>query len=218
MKIFRTVIVSIITICVLISMTLCFGACGNESKDNSQVETTEVATTVAPTTVAPTTVAPTTVAPTTVASTTVKPTQKAAEVAKDSEEEKEEDINEDGSNSSSNYVDDNNDVPANNNGNDSVGSAAIYSPDEFQTTGVIDWCGYEWTYYSELILSGEGLDIPGRHTTSDGYVCDGDGYVVLASDLSMLSRGSVVDTPFGYTGKVYDTGCAYGTLDVYVGW
>ncbi len=207
MKILKIVIVSIITICILISMTLCFGACGNEGKDNSQVEITAVATTVAPTTIAPTTVAPT----------TVKPTEKAtetAEVTKDSEE----DIDEDGSNSSSNYVDDNNDVPSNDNGNDSVGSAAIYFPDEFQTSGVINWGGYTWTYYSELILPGDGLDIPGRYTTSDGYVCDGDGYVVLAADLSMLPRYSVVDTPFGYTGKVYDTGCAYGTLDVYVGW
>ena len=218
MKILKTVIASIVTVCVLVSMTFCFGACGNEGKDNSQVETTVVATTVTPTTIAPTTVAPTTVKP------TVKPTEKATEptteageAAKDSEEEKE-DINEDGSNSSSNYVDDNNDVPANDNGNDSVGGTAVYSPNEFQNAGVISWGGYEWTYYSELILPGDGLNIPGRHTTSDGYVCDGDGYVVLATDLSMLPRYSVVDTPFGYTGKVYDTGCAYGTLDVYVGW
>lgn len=213
MKIFRTVIVSIVTICVLVSMTLCFGACGNESKDNSQVETTEVTTTVIPTTIVPTTVAPTTVKPTQKAT---EPTTEATEVAKDSEEK--EDIDEDGSNSSSNYVDDNNDVLANDNGNGSVGGAAIYSPDEFQTGGVIDWGGYTWTHYSELILPGDGLNVPGRHTTSDGYVCDGDGYVVLATDLSMLPRYSVVDTPFGYTGKVYDTGCAYGTLDVYVGW
>lgn len=214
MKILKIVIVSIVTICVLISMALCFGACGNEGKDNSQVETTVVATTVTPTTIAPTTVAPTTVKTTEKAT---EPITKAVEAAKDSEEEKE-DINEDGSNSSSNYVDDNNDVSANNNGNDSVGGAAVYSPDEFQNAGVISWGGYEWTYYSELILPGYGLNIPGRHTTSDGYVCDGDGYVVLAADLSMLPRYSVVDTPFGYTGKVYDTGCAYGILDVYVGW
>lgn len=214
MKILRTVVASIVTICVLVSMTLCFGACGNESKDNSQVEITVVTTTVAPTTIAPTTVAPTTVKPTEKAT---EPTTEAVEAAKDSEEEKE-DINEDGSNSSSNYVDDNNDVPANDNGNDSVGGTAVYSPDELQNAGVINWGGYQWTYYSELILPGYGLDIPGRHTTSDGYVCDGDGYVVLATDLSMLPRYSVVDTPFGYTGKVYDTGCAYGILDVYVGW
>ena len=214
MKILKTVIASIVTVCVLVSMMLCFGACGNEGKDNSQVETTEVATIVAPTTIAPTIVAPTTVKPTEKAT---EPTTKAVEAVKDSEEEKE-DIDEDGSNSSSNYVDDNNDVPSNDNGNDSVGSAAIYFPDEFQTSGVINWGEYIWTYYSELILPGDGLNIPGRHTTSDGYVCDGDGYVVLAADLSMLPRYSVVDTPFGYTGKVYDTGCAYGTLDVYVGW
>lgn len=208
MKILKTVIASIVTVCVLVSMTLCFGACGNESKDNSQVETTAVVTTVAPTTVAPTTVKPTEKA--------TEPTTEVVEAAKDSEEK--EDIDEDGSNSSSNYVDDNNDVPANDNGNGSVGGAAIYSPDEFQTSGVFDWGGYTWTHYSELILPGDGLNIPGRHTTSDGYVCDGDGYVVLAADLSMLPRYSVVDTPFGYTGKIYDTGCAYGILDVYVGW
>lgn len=214
MKILKTVIASIVTVCVLVSMTLCFGACGNESKDNSQVETTVVTTTVASTTVVPTTVAPTTIKPTQKAT---EPITEAAEVAK-KPEEKEEDVNEDGGNSSSNYVDDNNDVPSNNNSNDSIGSAAIYSPSEFMNAGVINWGGYRWTYYSELILPGGGLNIPGRHTTSDGYVCDGDGYVVLAVDLSMLPRYSIVDTPFGYTGKIYDTGCAYGTLDVYVGW
>ena len=211
MKILKTVIVSIVTVCVLVSMTLCFGACGNESKDNSQVETTEVVTTVAPTTVTPTTVQPTQKA-------TESTTEAVAvEVAKDSEE-KEEDMDEDGSNSSSNYVDDNDDMYFNDNGDNLVESGAIYSPSEFQNAGVINWGGYQWTYYSELILPGYGLDIPGRHTTSDGYVCDGDGYVVLAADLSILLRYSIVDTPFGYTGKVYDTGCAYGILDVYVGW
>lgn len=213
MKILRTVIVSIITICVLGSMTLCFGACGNESKDNLQVEITEVTTTVVPTTIALTTVKPTQKA--------IKPTTKtteAAEAAKNSEEKEEDDINEDGSNSSFNYVDDNNDMSANDNGNDSIRSAAFYSPEKFQTAGVINWGGYQWTYYSELILPGEGLDIPGRYTTEDGYVCDGDGYVVLAADLSMLPRYSIINTPFGRTGKVYDTGCAYGIVDVYVGW
>ena len=83
---------------------------------------------------------------------------------------------------------------------------------------MISWGGYNWTYYSELILPGNGLNIPGRHTTKDGYVCDGDGYIVLAADLSMLPRYSIVDTPFGREGKVYDTGCAYRVLDVYVRW
>lgn len=220
MKILKTVIASIVTICILVAMTLCFGACGNENEDNLQVETTEIATTVAPTTVAHTTVAPITVKPTQkVTEPVTKATKATEEVEADkNSEEKEEDINEDGSNSSADYVDDNDDVSSNSNSNNSVGSGAIYSAEEFQNAGVINWGGYQWTYYSELILPGDGLDIPGRHTTSDGYVCDGDGYVVLASDLSMLSRGSVVDTPFGYTGKVYDTGCAYGVLDVYVSW
>ena len=217
MKIFRTVIVTIITIGVLASMALCFGACGE--KDEPEIESTEVITTVAPTTVAPTTVVPTTAKPT---QKVTEPTTKAVEIAESSKDESENEVDEDedeeGSNSSADYVNDNDDVSSNSNSNNSVGSGATYSAEEFQNAGVINWGGYQWTYYSELILPGDGLDIPGRHTTSDGYVCDGDGYVVLASDLSMLSRGSVVDTPFGYTGKVYDTGCAYGVLDVYVSW
>ena len=215
MKIFRTVIVTIITIGVLASMALCFGSCGE--KDEPEIESTEVITTVAPTTAAPTTVVPTTVKPT---QKVTEPTTEAVEIVESSKDESENELDEDenGSDSSADYVDDNDDVSSNNNSNNSVGSGATYSAEEFQNAGVIDSGGYQWTYYSELILPGDGLDIPGRHTTSDGYVCDGDEYVVLASDLSMLSRGSVVDTLFGYTGKVYDTGCAYGVLDVYVNW
>lgn len=217
MKIFRTVIVTIITIGVLTSMALCFGACGE--KDEPEIESTEVITTVVPTTAVPTTVAPTTAKPT---QKVTEPTTEAAEVVESSKDENENEVDEDedenGSNNSADYVDDNDDVFPNNNSNNSVGSGTIYSPNEFQNAGVIDWGGYQWTYYSELILLGEGLDIPGRHTTEDGYVCDGDGYVVLAADLSMLPRYSIIDTPFGRTGKVYDTGCAYGIVDVYVGW
>lgn len=93
---------------------------------------------------------------------------------------------------------------------------SIYSPSYFMQMGVIYWGNYRWTWYSERILPGYGLNIPGRYTNSEGYVCDGDGYICLAS--SDLSKGTIVDTPFGYTGKVYDSGCASGTLDVYVGW
>ena len=67
-------------------------------------------------------------------------------------------------------------------------------------------------------LKGTSKEFKVVKITEDGYVCDGDGYVVLAANLDMLPRYSVVDTPFGRTGKVYDTGCSYGTLDVYVGW
>jgi hypothetical protein len=95
-------------------------------------------------------------------------------------------------------------------------TSAVYSAYEFQMRGVINWGGWTWTYYSENILPGDGLYLPGRHTDSDGYICDGDGYICLAS--SSLAWGTVVDTPFGRQGKVYDSGCASHILDVYTNW
>ena len=97
-------------------------------------------------------------------------------------------------------------------------SDIIYTAAEFQVVGVIDWDNYQWTYYSELILPGYDLDIPGRHVNENGYICDKDGYIVLAADLDMLSRYTIIDTPFGRMGKIYDTGCGYGIIDVYVSW
>lgn len=95
-------------------------------------------------------------------------------------------------------------------------TSAEYSASYFRKMGVIYWGAYRWTYYSEKVLPGGGLNIPGRHVNSSGYVCDGDGYICLASN--DLSKGTVVSTPFGSAGKVYDCGCASGTLDVYVSW
>lgn len=93
--------------------------------------------------------------------------------------------------------------------------AAIYSASYFRNMGVIHWNGWRWTWYSERVLPGTGLNIPGRHTAG-GYVRDGDGYICVASD--SLSYGTVIETPFGSYGKVYDCGCGYDTIDVYVGW
>lgn len=95
-------------------------------------------------------------------------------------------------------------------------SNALYTPSDFLNRGVINWGGWTWTYYSEKILPGEGLYLPGRHADSNGYICDGDGYICIAS--SSLPRYTVVDTPFGKQGKVYDCGCASHILDVYVNW
>ena len=196
MKFFKRAFIALAA--VLIGLSI-FTACNSDSKSNEQsmTEVTEVVTAVDSTTTTSTTVA----------LTTVKTTQPTTEVIKaEAVESKKTEDNEGTEDGSHSYVSSN------------VDNGALHSPDEFQNSGVISWGGYDWTYYSELILPGDGLDIPGRHTTEDGYVCDGDGYVVLAADLSMLPRYSVVDTPFGREGKVYDTGCAYGVLDVYVGW
>ena len=201
-------------VCFLVTIMLivgCFVGCGTKTTSTSEIGvTTAPATTVASTTQAVTTIPSTTVAPTTA------PKPKATKPITESKEENSYVDSVEDNGGSNDYSSENYDV--NYNTYDNYNSDVIYSSSEFQNTGVIDWGGYEWTYYSELILPGEGLDIPGRHTTEDGYVCDEDGYVVLAADLDMLTRYSIVDTPFGRTGKVYDTGCSYGTLDVYVGW
>ena len=93
----------------------------------------------------------------------------------------------------------------------------IYSPSYFRRAGRISWGGWQWTWYSERILPGYGLRIPGRHTDAQGYVRDGEGYLCLASDVHR--KGTVLETPVGGYGKVYDCGCGNNyTLDVYVGW
>lgn len=93
----------------------------------------------------------------------------------------------------------------------------IIRPEDFYYDGVEFFGDYRWTYYSERVLPGGGLDIPGRHTDSDGYICDEDDNICLASDF--LPKGTVVATPFGKDGKVYDCGCGDNiTLDVYVNW
>ena len=96
------------------------------------------------------------------------------------------------------------------------GTVSLYSAAQFKTQGVIRWNGWKWTWYTERILPGEGLKIPGRHTDAEGWVRDSDGYLCLAS--STLSKGTIIDTPFGSQGKVYDCGCAVGTVDVYTNW
>jgi len=95
-------------------------------------------------------------------------------------------------------------------------STPVYSASYFMQMGVLYWGGWRWTWYSQRVLPGGGLSIPGRHVNYAGYVSDGNGYICLAS--SALSRGTVVNTPFGWQGKVYDSGCSYDTLDVYVSW
>ena len=93
---------------------------------------------------------------------------------------------------------------------------AKYSAKYFRRMGVIRWNGWRWTWYSQRVLPGRGLRIPSRHVDKHGYVCDKKGYICLAS--SKLRRGKVVKTPFGKKGKVYDSGCARNTLDVYTNW
>lgn len=77
--------------------------------------------------------------------------------------------------------------------------------------------GHKETYYSENVLPGYSLGIPGRHVADDGTIRDGEGYISVAADPSYLPKGSTIMTSMG-PAKVYDTGCAYGTIDIYVNW
>ena len=89
-----------------------------------------------------------------------------------------------------------------------------YSAGDLRFLGEIYSGGWRWTWYSQNVLPGGGLSIPGRYVDENGYVCDENGRICLASE--DLPYGTVVATPFGKEGCVYDCGCDYGTLDVYV--
>lgn len=98
-----------------------------------------------------------------------------------------------------------------------INYSEYYTAEEFQELGIISWGMYRYTWYSELVLSGEGLDIEGRHIDENGFVCDINDYICVASDL--LDKGTIVDTPFGKQGKVYDCGCGSDDIiDCYVSW
>ena len=91
-------------------------------------------------------------------------------------------------------------------------STGKYTLKDIRFLGVINWNGFKYTYYSQSVLPGGGLRIPGRHVSADGFVCDGDGYIVVAND---RPKGSVVPTPFGRDGKVYDRGTYGNHIDIY---
>lgn len=83
--------------------------------------------------------------------------------------------------------------------------------------GALYFEGHKETYYSQRVLPGSSLAIPGRHVADDGTVRDAEGYICVAANYSYMPYGSTLMTSKG-PAKVYDTGCAYGTIDLYVDW
>ena len=83
--------------------------------------------------------------------------------------------------------------------------------------GSIDVFGHHETWYSTNEGCGQttAVPIPGKHVADDGTIRDEDGYICVAS--SDLKMYSIVMTSVG-PGKVYDTGCSSGTIDVYTNW
>ena len=93
-------------------------------------------------------------------------------------------------------------------------SNGYYTSDQLRYQGVIADGDYQYTWYSQRVLPGGGLDIDGRHVSDEGYVVDAQERIVVAS--SDLAYGTEIDVPFG-NGKaiVLDSGCDSGTLDIY---
>ena len=86
-----------------------------------------------------------------------------------------------------------------------------------RSNGSIDVFGHHETWYSTNEAAGKNTswEIPGKHVADDGTIRDEDGYICVAS--SDHKHGTIVMTSVG-PGKVYDTGCSHGTIDVYTNW
>lgn len=81
----------------------------------------------------------------------------------------------------------------------------------FRSDGVWYDGQFRYTWYSSNVLY--HYRTPEWSAGADGIYRDSEGYVVVAS--SDHPQGTIIsNTPFG-AAKVYDTGCASGTLDVY---
>lgn len=83
--------------------------------------------------------------------------------------------------------------------------------------GVVYCFGHKETWYSTNEAAGKttAKEIPDKHVADDGTIRDEKGYICVAS--SDLPFYSIVMTSVG-PGKVYDTGCSSGTIDVYTNW
>ena len=102
--------------------------------------------------------------------------------------------------------------------NNTPALVANYSSSDGRLTpsgGVFNGPSGKETYYSQRVLPGDGLNIPGRNVAADGTIRDAEGYIVIASDV--LSKGSITQTSLG-TGKVYDTGVGHAGVDIYTDW
>ena len=92
---------------------------------------------------------------------------------------------------------------------------------KFKRRGRGKWNKCSWTWYSQRVLPGRGLKIPGRHVDKKrGFVLDRDGYICLASGRKNKKKKVIGPPPFGRYGKVYDTNGRNNNkwFDVYTNW
>ena len=88
-----------------------------------------------------------------------------------------------------------------------------------RSNGSIRFNGHRETWYSTREGCGKNtaVAIPGKHVAKDGIIRDKDGYICVASNQKFLRVYSTLMTSVG-PAKVYDTGCSYGTIDIYTTW
>jgi hypothetical protein len=88
------------------------------------------------------------------------------------------------------------------------------------TTGVWNFNGHVETYYSQRVLPGGGLSIPGRHVNrQDGTIRDANEYIVLARPerIPSMKKGDCIMTSLG-AGKFYDMNSGSDRVDIYTDW
>lgn len=73
-----------------------------------------------------------------------------------------------------------------------VSSDLIYSARRFKRLGVVYYGGYKYTYYSDLVLHGGGLKIPGRHYDENGYICDENSYGTRLDRVAQKNKKAVL--------------------------
>lgn len=96
----------------------------------------------------------------------------------------------------------------------SIAAQSNDSDINLRSAGVVNWGDYRFTWYSQNVLPGGGLSIPGRYVNNAGFVCDGNGYIVAAT---AFGRGTTGNSPWGVW-KSYDTGVSGNTVDLYTSW
>lgn len=99
------------------------------------------------------------------------------------------------------------------------GSEALYNITDLSHAGIINYNGYRFTWYTSNEWTGNPAYGRPEGTWLDENGCwrDPEGYLMLASD--SLAPYSVVSTPFGVDGRIYDCGPgADDILDIYTAW
>ena len=91
-----------------------------------------------------------------------------------------------------------------------------FSPiEQLKRFGRVNFNGHIETWYSQRVLPGKDLKIPGRHVGKYGLVMDKDKNICVATTLVGMNRS--IQTSIG-KGKRYDTCPTPNIVDIYTDW